>query len=93
MASILAQVGFDGQFFGRLDWVDKDDRMANKTAEMIWHGSPNLGKNPIQRHKKLETKKNILQEAALTCSLEFCSINTKLLQAFVSTFSAMTNLL
>ncbi|KAL5280981.1 MAN2B1.2 family protein [Megaselia abdita] len=44
MASLFAQMGYDGQFFARLDWVDKSTRMSNKTAEMIWHGSPtNLG--------------------------------------------------
>lgn len=43
MASIFAQMGYDGQFFARLDWVDKTDRMKNKTAEMVWHGSSNLG--------------------------------------------------
>ena len=38
------QFGFDGLFFGRLDYQDKDARMKDKTMEMIWHGSPeNLG--------------------------------------------------
>lgn len=40
---MFAQMGYDGLFFARLDWVDRSDRMSNKTAEMIWHGSPNLG--------------------------------------------------
>lgn len=43
MASIFAQMGYDGEFFARIDWMDKLDRMTKKTAEMIWHGSPNLG--------------------------------------------------
>lgn len=36
-ASLFAQLGFDGLFFGRLDWRDKATRMANKTMEMVWH--------------------------------------------------------
>lgn len=42
-ASIFAQMGFDGFFFGRLDWRDKNARFRSKTTEMIWEGSPNLG--------------------------------------------------
>ena len=45
MASIFAQMGFDGLFFGRLDYQDKKNRLINKEAEFIWNGSPlNLGK-------------------------------------------------
>jgi len=44
MASMFAQMGFDGMFFGRLDYQDKDERLMTKNAEMIWHGSANLGK-------------------------------------------------
>ena len=29
-------MGFDGLFFGRLDWRDKDTRIKNKELEMIW---------------------------------------------------------
>jgi len=39
MASMFAQMGFDGMFFGRLDYQDKDERLMTKNAEMIWHGS------------------------------------------------------
>ncbi|XP_060578031.1 lysosomal alpha-mannosidase-like isoform X2 [Ruditapes philippinarum] len=43
-ASIFAQFGFDGMFFGRLDFQDKNERLKNVTMEMLWHGSPkNLG--------------------------------------------------
>lgn len=42
-ASIFAQMGYDGMFFGRLDYQDKMTRRLNKTMEMIWHGSANLG--------------------------------------------------
>ncbi|KAM8717605.1 hypothetical protein ACLKA7_004323 [Drosophila subpalustris] len=43
MASMFAQMGFDGLFFGRLDYQDKDERLMTQKAEMIWHGSENLG--------------------------------------------------
>lgn len=42
-ASLFAQMGYDGLFLGRLDYEDKVHRMSTKTAEMIWHGSANLG--------------------------------------------------
>ncbi|WAQ95189.1 MA2B1-like protein, partial [Mya arenaria] len=43
-ASMFAQFGFDGLFFGRLDYQDKDHRLNTSTMEMLWHGSPdNLG--------------------------------------------------
>lgn len=45
MASMFAQMGFDGLFFGRLDYEDKRQRLLNRTAEMIWHGSANLGES------------------------------------------------
>ena len=37
------QFGFDGLFFGRLDYQDKQHREDTKTMEMIWQGSENLG--------------------------------------------------
>ncbi|RZF46632.1 hypothetical protein LSTR_LSTR014959 [Laodelphax striatellus] len=44
LASMMAQFGFDGLLFGRLDYQDKANRLLHKQAEMIWHGSPtNLG--------------------------------------------------
>lgn len=42
-ASIFANMGFDGLFFGRLDYQDKQQRLITKTPEMIWNASPNLG--------------------------------------------------
>lgn len=36
-ASLFARFGFDGLFFGRLDWRDKDTRIRNKTMEVIWN--------------------------------------------------------
>ncbi|XP_045601316.2 lysosomal alpha-mannosidase isoform X1 [Procambarus clarkii] len=44
-ASLFAQMGFDGLFFGRLDHDDKSTRWAEKTMEMVWQGSQNLGKS------------------------------------------------
>ena len=35
------QMGFDGLFFGRLDYQDKNHRLNTTTMEMVWHGSPN----------------------------------------------------
>ena len=46
-ASMFAQMGFDGLLFGRLDYQDKRARLVNKTAEMIWQGSPNLGNDSL----------------------------------------------
>ena len=43
-ASLLAQMGFDGLFFGRADYQDIQARNQSKTKEMVWKGSTNLGK-------------------------------------------------
>ncbi|CAL1531573.1 unnamed protein product [Lymnaea stagnalis] len=40
-ASMFAQFGFDGFFFGRLDYQDKDKRLKDKNMEFLWRGSPN----------------------------------------------------
>ncbi|RUS76959.1 hypothetical protein EGW08_015279 [Elysia chlorotica] len=40
-ASLFAQFGFDGLFFGRLDYQDKSNRQMSRTMEMVWRGSPN----------------------------------------------------
>ena len=32
-------MGFDGLFFARADYREKDQRKANKTLQMIWQGS------------------------------------------------------
>ncbi|CAN7943346.1 unnamed protein product, partial [Ixodes pacificus] len=44
-ASILAQIGMDGYFFGRLDYQDKSLRQTKKRMEFIWRASENLGKS------------------------------------------------
>ena len=41
-ASIFAQLGFDGVFFARIDYNDRNQRNADKTMEVIWQGSANL---------------------------------------------------
>lgn len=48
MASIFAQLGFDGILLGRIDYQDKQFRMKSKTAEMVWRGSVNLGKYTLK---------------------------------------------
>ena len=35
-AWLSSAVGFDSLFFGRIDYQDHDNRMAEKTMEMIW---------------------------------------------------------
>jgi lysosomal alpha-mannosidase len=43
-ASLFAQMGYDGLFFGRLDYQDKFNRAMRENMETIWSGSPdNLG--------------------------------------------------
>ncbi|XP_066563843.1 lysosomal alpha-mannosidase isoform X2 [Amia ocellicauda] len=41
-ASLFAQMGFDGFFFGRLDYQDKAQRMRSRTMEMLWRASESL---------------------------------------------------
>ena len=38
-ARLFAWMGFDGLFFARADYRDKDQRKENKTLQMVWHGS------------------------------------------------------
>ncbi|KAJ8705045.1 hypothetical protein PYW08_012365 [Mythimna loreyi] len=44
-ASLLAMMGFDGLFLGRIDYQDKRARFANKNMEMVWRGDDVLGKS------------------------------------------------
>nr|XP_015204430.1 PREDICTED: lysosomal alpha-mannosidase [Lepisosteus oculatus] len=41
-ASLFAQMGFDGFFFGRLDYQDKRRRMKDKEMELLWRASESL---------------------------------------------------
>lgn len=43
MASLFTQMGYDGVFFARLDYQDKSKRLDEKSMEMIWKTSENLG--------------------------------------------------
>ena len=38
-ARLFAWMGSDGLFFARADYREKDQRKANKTLQMVWHGS------------------------------------------------------
>ncbi|CAB3374915.1 Hypothetical predicted protein [Cloeon dipterum] len=42
-ASILAQMGFDGLFFARLDHQDRARRIRDKEMEFVWRASESLG--------------------------------------------------
>ena len=42
-ANLFALMGFDGLFFGRLDWRDKERRMAEKALELVWESSAEEG--------------------------------------------------
>lgn len=45
------QMGFDGLFFGRLDYQDKQHRIKSKSMEMVWKGSPtNLSKCALRTY-------------------------------------------
>uniref|UniRef100_A0A674B9P0 Alpha-mannosidase n=1 Tax=Salmo trutta TaxID=8032 RepID=A0A674B9P0_SALTR len=41
-ASMFAQMGYDGFFFGRLDYQDRNRRMVAKEQEMLWRASESL---------------------------------------------------
>ena len=44
-ASIFAEMGMDGLFFGRLDYADKDKRLKDKMMEFMWEASSSLGES------------------------------------------------
>nr|NP_609253.1 lysosomal alpha-mannosidase VI [Drosophila melanogaster]AAF52711.2 lysosomal alpha-mannosidase VI [Drosophila melanogaster] len=46
-ASIFAQMGYDGEFFARMDHRDKNDRIDNLGMEMIWDASDSLSNDEI----------------------------------------------
>ena len=33
-----SRMGYDGLFFGRLDYADKERRMRDREMEMVWRG-------------------------------------------------------
>lgn len=38
----LLQAGFDALYFGRIDYQDREKRIAEKDMEMLWRGSRSL---------------------------------------------------
>eukprot|EP00928_Gymnodinium_smaydae_P071618 TRINITY_DN55154_c0_g1_i1.p1 TRINITY_DN55154_c0_g1~~TRINITY_DN55154_c0_g1_i1.p1 ORF type:complete len:1000 (-),score=187.82 TRINITY_DN55154_c0_g1_i1:255-3206(-) len=44
-ALLSSEVGFNGLFFGRIDYQDLAARVENKAAEFVWRASPSLGKD------------------------------------------------
>ncbi|KPJ05357.1 Lysosomal alpha-mannosidase [Papilio xuthus] len=44
-ASLLAAMGYDGLFLGRIDYQDKRQRLLGKKMEMVWRGDDSLGKS------------------------------------------------
>lgn len=40
---MILQVGFDSLFFARIDYQDREKRMADKSLEVVWQGSKSLG--------------------------------------------------
>lgn len=38
-------MGYDGMFFGRIDYQDKEKRLEKQEMEMIWHASDDLGES------------------------------------------------
>ncbi|XP_016995055.2 lysosomal alpha-mannosidase [Drosophila takahashii] len=46
-ASIFAQMGYNGQFFARMDYVDKKKRLEDLEMEMIWQSSEYLKNSNI----------------------------------------------
>ncbi|XP_053622765.1 lysosomal alpha-mannosidase-like isoform X3 [Plodia interpunctella] len=44
-ASLLAQMGYDGLFLGRIDFQDKSRRLKTSSMEMLWRGDDVLGKS------------------------------------------------
>lgn len=92
MASMFAQMGFDGMFFGRLDYQDKDERLMTQKPEMIWHGSANLGEsNRVAFRKIISFYSLLFQVRKQICLVELSTTITKLQMVSVSTYSAMTS--
>jgi len=44
-ASLFAQMGFDGFFFGRIEYTEHNLRNESKELEFVWRGSESLGSN------------------------------------------------
>lgn len=46
-ASISAHLGFDSMFFMRLDYRDREKRLKERTADLLWKGSQNWNDSDI----------------------------------------------
>eukprot|EP01041_Mallomonas_annulata_P000682 gene682-1305_t len=44
---LSAEVGFDGLFFGRIDYQDRQKRLASKDMEMVWRGSESMSESEV----------------------------------------------
>ena len=42
-AVLSAEVGFDSLWFARIDFQDRDQRLADKNMQFLWRGSDSLG--------------------------------------------------
>lgn len=47
MLKLHFQMGFDGLFFGRIDYQDRIPRTAEKNLELLWEASANLGRSVV----------------------------------------------
>jgi len=70
-----------------LDYQDKDERLMTKNAEMIWHGSANLGKWHPLIFKLSITNLNF-QERNRICLVALFIITTRHQMVSVSIFYA-----
>lgn len=91
MASIFAQLGFDGLLLGRIDYQDKNFRFKTKTAEVVWEASHNLGTNPSLQNRSIHLTV-LLQETLQICLRVSCTIRIHHRRDSVSTFFATMNL-
>lgn len=68
----LLQMGFDGFFFGRVDYQDRSHRMAKKEQELLWRASDSLTPPSADLFTGIRT-------AAFMPSLLFLSFNFNML--------------
>ena len=65
-AAMFAKMGYDGLFFSRIDYRDKDERRANKELQVRTYPekvqSLSISSQPVLFHKKLPTFTSMLVE-------------------------------
>ena len=69
-------MGFDGLFFARADYQDKDLRTKAKTMEMVWKASANLGQLSTDDVRSDKETLSIFQIVRVGYSLVFCLMDT-----------------